>query len=46
MQAQEYYAAKLLFVNGEIMEGKATLPTNKVLINNIKIKKREAKSLL
>ena len=43
MQAQEYYAAKLLFVNGEIMEGKATLPTNKVLINNIKIKKKGSK---
>jgi hypothetical protein len=39
MQAQKYYAAKLLLVDGEIIEGKATLPTNKVLINNIKIKK-------
>jgi hypothetical protein len=39
MQAQEYYAAKLLLENGKIIEGKATLPTNKVLKNNIKIKK-------
>ncbi len=43
LQAQEYYTAKLLLVNGEVMEVKATLPSNKVLKNNIKIKKDGSK---
>ena len=41
IQAQEYYTSKLLLVNGKTIEGKATLPKNKLFETSLKVKKNK-----